>query len=93
MDSIIRIAATTLTTTEQELYNNGAGAIVTKILLYNPNTTATEVTLSFDGVIFLFNLAIKETQIIDFHSLINILKATGDSINIHVTGVQMEVTT
>lgn len=92
MEQITRIAATTLTTAEQELYNNAAGAMITKVLLYNPNSTATDITLSIDGVIFLFNLTTKETQIIDFHSLVNILKATGDSINIHVTGVQMEVT-
>lgn len=90
--NIIRVVATTLTATEQSLYNNTPGVVITKVIMYNSNTTATTATLSFDSVIFLFNLAVGETKILDLYSLVNDLKATGDKINIHVSGIQMEVT-
>ena len=55
-----RIAAKTLTDTEESLYTNSAGAIVKTILLHNSNATEKEVTLNIDGVTFLFKLSIKE---------------------------------
>lgn len=91
MEGIIRICATSLTTTEQDLYSNTDGAIVTTIIMYNPNSESTEVTLNFDGVAFLFTLSSKETKIMDSHFVVNSLKATGNLINIHISGIQMEV--
>ena len=58
-----RIAAKTLTDTEESLYTNSAGAIVKTILLHNSNATEKEVTLNIDGVTFLFRLSTKETKI------------------------------
>ena len=92
MEQIIRVANTTLTATEQSLYSNVAGAVITKVIMYNSNTTASNVTLSIDSVIFLFNLGIGETKILDLYTLVNDLKATGDKVNIHISGIQMEVT-
>ena len=41
-----RIAAKTLTDTEESLYTNSAGAIVKTILLHNSNSEEKEVTLN-----------------------------------------------
>ena len=60
-----RIAAKTLTDTEESLYTNSAGAIVKTILLHNSNATEKEVTLNIDGVTFLFKLSTKESKILN----------------------------
>jgi len=90
LEQIVRIKAITLTATEQTLYTNANGAVVRTIMLYNTNTTDTEITLNLDGVIFLFKLATKETKILDIHVVSNLIKATGLGINIHISGIQME---
>ena len=90
MEEITRFVATSLTDTEQELYNNVSGGVITTIMLYNPNAESTDVTLSLDGVIFIFTLLTKETRIIDTHIVTNLIKATGNLVNIHISGIQLE---
>lgn len=85
----IRIAAKTLTDSEESLYNNSNGAIVKTILLYNSNSENKEVTLNFDGVTFLFNINSKETRIINSPIITNSIKAIGEGINIHISGIQL----
>ena len=90
MEQIVRLNATTLTATEQTLYTNTIGALVKTIMLHNPNAETTEVTLSIDGVIFIFTLTTKETKIIDTHIVTNLISATGLGVNIHLSGLQLE---
>ena len=85
----IRIAAKTLVDTEESLYNNSNGAIVKTILLHNSNPENKEVTLNFDGVTFLFNINSKETRIINSPIITNSIKAIGEGINIHISGIQL----
>ena len=85
----IRIAAKTLTDSEESLYNNSNGAIVKTILLYNSNSENKEVTLNFDGVTFLFNINSKETRIINSPIITNSIKVIGEGINIHISGIQL----
>ena len=85
----IRIAAKTLVDTEESLYNNSNGAIVKTILLHNSNSENKEVTLNFDGVTFLFNINSKETRIINSPIITNSIKAIGEGINIHISGIQL----
>ena len=85
----IRIAAKTLTDTEESLYNNSNGAIVKTILLYNSNSENKEVTLNFDGVTFLFNITSKETRIINSPIITNSINVIGEGINIHISGIQL----
>lgn len=85
----IRIAAKTLGDTEESLYNNSNGAIVKTILLHNSNSENKEVTLNFDGVTFLFNINSKETRIINSPIITNSIKAIGEGINIHISGIQL----
>ena len=85
----IRIAAKTLTDSEESLYNNSNGAIVKTILLYNSNSENKEVTLNFDGVTFLFNINSKETRIINSPIIANSIKVIGEGINIHISGIQL----
>lgn len=89
MEEIKRIAATTLTDTESELYKNSNGAIVKTILLYNSNSSEKEVTLSLDGVTFLFNLNANELKIIDTPIMTNLIKGKGQGVNIHISGIQL----
>ena len=84
-----RIAAKTLTDTEESLYNSDLGAIVKTILLYNNNDTEQEVTLNIDGVTFLFKLSSKETKILNIPLVVNSLKAKGNEINIHISAIQL----
>lgn len=85
----IRIAAKTLTDSEESLYNNSNGAIVKTILLHNSNSENKEVTLNFDGVTFLFNINSKETRIINSPIITNSIKVIGEGINIHISGIQL----
>ena len=85
----IRIAAKTLTDSEESLYNNSNGAIVKTILLYNSNSENKEVTLNFDSVTFLFNINSKETRIINSPIITNSIKVIGEGINIHISGIQL----
>lgn len=84
-----RIAAKTLTDTEESLYTNSAGAIVKTILLHNSNATEKEVTLNIDGVTFLFTLNSKETKILSTPIVTNSIVAKGSAINIHISGIQL----
>lgn len=89
MEEIKRIAATTLIDTETELYNNLNGSIVKTIMLYNTNSSEKEVTLSLDGVTFLFVLNSKEFKVIDTPIMANLIKGIGQGVNIHISGIQL----
>jgi hypothetical protein len=89
MEEIKRIAAQTLTDTETVLYNNVIGAAIKTIIIHNTDTVEKEVTLDIDSVIFLFKLSAEETKILDSPIVVNNLKAKGEKINIHVSGIQL----
>ena len=89
MEDYKRIAATTLTASETTLYTDSKGAIVKTILMHNTTSAEVEVTLSIDSVIFIFKIAAKETIIVDKAILTNTLKAKGNGVNIHISGIQL----
>ncbi|MBD7914206.1 hypothetical protein H9660_03515 [Clostridium sp. Sa3CUN1] len=89
MEEVKRIAATTLTDTETELYKNSNGSIVKTILLYNSNSSEKQVTLNLDGVTFLFTLNSNEFKVIDTPIMTNSIKGKGQGVNIHITGIQL----
>lgn len=82
------IKATTLTASEQTLYSNTAGAIVKTIVLQSTNPEITKATLSFDGVAFNFDL---DSSVMKFDGPIMTkeIKAIGDGVQIHITGLQL----
>lgn len=84
-----RLAAKTLSDSEESLYNNSSGAIVKTILLHNPSSEDKEVTLNFDGVTFLFTLNSKETKLLSTPIVTNSIVAKGAAINIHISGIQL----
>ena len=84
-----RLAAKTLTASEESLYNNSAGAIVKTILLHNSNDSEKEVTLNLDSVTFLFTLNPKETKILSTPIVANSIKGNGAGVNIHVSAIQL----
>ena len=90
MEEFARLAAGSLTVDgEVEIYSNTNGAIVKTIMLYNSNTEVKEITLNLDGVIFSFSLNCKETKIISESIVTNLIKVTGNGINIHISGIQL----
>lgn len=89
MEEYKRIAAATLSDTETTLYTNSKGAIVKTILMHNTTSIEVDVILSIDSVIFMFKIAAKETIIVDKIILTNILKAKGNGVNIHISGIQL----
>ena len=90
MEEFARLAAGSLTVDgEVEIYSNTNGAIVKTIMLYNSNTEVKEITLNLDGVIFSFSLNSKKTKIISESIVTNLIKITGNGINIHISGIQL----
>ena len=79
--------ATTLTDTEQTIYNNSSGMIIKSILL-RATTTNKKATLTFDGVAFNFNLN-EDTTIISTPIMTKNIKASGTGINLHITALQL----
>ena len=86
MEEFAIIANQTLANEEEVIYSNTRGAIVKTILLSAP--TQTETTLFFDGISFSF-LIEKETTIISTPILTKEIKAFGDGVNLHITGLQL----
>lgn len=84
-----RLAAKTLGAAEEVLYNNSAGAVTKTIMMYNSADTEKEVTLKLDSVTFSFKLLGKETRIIDAVIVTNSIKAVGEGVNIHISGIQL----
>ena len=82
------ISATTLTEAEQQIYQNSYGAIIKTILLYANGSESTKATLSFDGVAFNFDL---DSSVMKFDGPIMTkeIKAIGDGVQIHITGLQL----
>ncbi|MDU3522234.1 MAG: hypothetical protein E7F58_11340 [Clostridium saudiense] len=89
MEEYKRIAAETLNDTETTLYTSSKGAILKTILMHNTTSSEVDVTLSLDSVIFIFKIATKETAIVDKSILTNSIKAKGNGVNIHISGIQL----
>lgn len=89
MEEIIRLSSKKLNAREEILYTNINGAVVKSILLFNNNNSDKEVTLKLDSVTFLFKLAANETKIIDTPIVTNLIEASGENINIHISGIQL----
>lgn len=85
----IRIAAKSLGAAEEVLYANSAGAITKTIMMYNSTETEREVTLNLDSVTFSFKLVSNETRIINTPLVTNSIKASGEGVNIHISGIQL----
>lgn len=86
MEEFAIIANQTLTNEETVIYSNSRGAVIKTILLNAP--TQTEVVLVFDEIPFSF-LIEKETTVISTPILTKKIKASGDSANVHITGLQL----
>lgn len=89
MEEIIRLSSKKLNASEEILYTNINGAVVKSILLFNNNNSDKEVTLKLDSVTFLFKLTANETKIIDTPIVTNLIEASGENINIHISGIQL----
>ena len=86
MEEFAIIANRTLANEEEVIYSNNRGAVIKTILLNAPMQT--EVVLVFDEIPFSF-LIEKETTVISTPILTKKIKASGDSANVHITGLQL----
>lgn len=86
MEEFIIVANQILTNEERIIYSNSNGVIIKTILL--SAQTQTEAVLVFDGVPFSFSIG-KETTAITTPILTKEIKASGDNVNLHVTGLQL----
>ncbi|WLF70490.1 hypothetical protein Q6375_05740 [Clostridium septicum] len=89
MEDYKLVAAKVLTTSEQTLYSSSLGAIVKTILLYNSKEEESKATLTFDSVAFKFKIAAGESKILNSPILTKNIKASGEGINIHITGLEI----
>lgn len=89
MEEFAIIANQTLTNEEEVIYSNSRGAVVKTILLSNQNAEEKKATLTFDGVAFDYLLVPGKTEIISTPILTKEIKAIGELINIHITGLQL----
>ena len=86
MEEFAIIANQTLTNEETVIYSNSRGAVIKTILLNAPMQT--EAVLVFDEISFSFLIG-KETTVISTPILTKEIKASGDNVNIHITGLQL----
>ncbi|WP_415342407.1 hypothetical protein [Clostridium perfringens] len=89
MEEYKRIVAAPLNDVESTLYTSSKGAILKTILMCNTTSSEVDVTLSLDSVIFIFKIAAKETLILDKTILTNLVKAKGNGVNIHISGIEL----
>lgn len=89
MEEYKRIVEATLNDVESTLYTSSKGAILKTILMCNTTSSEVDVTLSLDSVIFIFKIAAKETLMLDQIIITNLIKAKGNGVNIHISGVQL----
>lgn len=86
MEEYVIVANQTLATEEKVIYSNNKGVVVKTILL--SSSSQTEVTLTFDGVSFPFSVQ-KETTTITTPILTKEIKASGNNVKLHITGLQL----
>lgn len=89
MDEIKRLYVGQITSTESTIFDLTNGAVLKTVMLYNDGIAKETVSLNIDGTVFSFSVETKQTLIIDKPIVCNILKATGNLINIHISGIQL----
>ena len=89
MEEFAIIASQILTNQEEVIYSDNKGVVIKTILLFNPNDAEVTVTLEFDGVAFQFLVPPISTHVISTPILTKEIKAIGELINIHITGLQL----
>lgn len=89
MEEFIIVANQTLTKEEKVIYSNNKGSVLKTILLFNQNETEAKVTFVFDGVYFDYLLPSKDMRIINSPILTKEIKAIGENVNVHITGLQL----
>ena len=89
MEQFIIVTNRLLTSETTNLYSNNSGVVVKTVLLFNQKEDTTKATLFFDGIAFDYTLPPKDTYIISSPILTKEIKAVGESVNIHITGLQL----
>ena len=78
-----------LTGQDTTLFDNTKGCIVKNIMLYNTQAQNVQVNLTFDDVLFIVELQGNETKRIDILPFTQKIVASGNGINIHVSGLKI----
>lgn len=86
MEEFVIVANQTLAAEEKVIYSNNKGVVIKTILL--SSSTQTEAILTFDGVSFPFSVQ-KETTVMTMPILTKEIKASGNNVKLHITGLQL----
>ena len=89
MEDFAIIANQTLTKEEEIVYSNNKGAVIKTILLFSQNENTKEATLIFDGVAFKYLLTPGDTNVINSPIMTKEVRAMGEGVNVHITGLQL----
>lgn len=76
-----------LTGIDADLFDNPKGCIVKNLMLYNTNQAQVQVRLTFDDVLFIFELQANEYKKLDMLPFTQKIVASGDGVNIHASGL------
>ena len=79
----------TLTALDTEIFNDAKGCITKNFIFSNTQAQVTQVTLTFDDVPFSFELQANEFKHLDMTMFTQKIIATGENVNIHISGLQI----
>ena len=87
MEDFSVIYTGTLTAQDSTLFDNTNGCIVKNLMVYNTKGQVSQLKLVFDDVEFLLELKQNEFKKIEILPFTKKIVASGDGINIHVSGL------
>ena len=76
-----------LTGVNTELFNDQKGCIVKNLMLYNTTMAQVQVDLTFDDVLFSFELQQNDYLKLDMLPYTKKIEGSGDGVNIHISGL------
>lgn len=87
MEDFSIIYNNTLTGMDADLFDDPKGCIVKNLMLYNTQAQVTQVNLTFDDVLFVFELQANEYKRLDLLPFTKKIVGNGDGVNIHISGL------
>lgn len=76
-----------LTGIDATLFDDQKGCIVKNLMLYNTQAQPAQVRLTFDDVLFIFDLQANDYRRLDLLPFTKKIVGSGDGVNIHISGL------
>lgn len=87
MEDFSVIYNNTLTGIDTTLFDDPKGCIVKNLMVYNTQAQQTQVRLTFDDVLFIFELQGNEYKRLDLLPFTKKIVGSGDGVNVHISGL------